>query len=67
MPQRALSDTHYPVSISTTGAAGPQVVRITEVDPFQGKDDDATKRNILNHYHRAESEVNELPCEGKTP
>ena len=57
----SLSDHH----IDHWLVAGPRAVRIAEVHPFQGKDDDATKRNILNHYYQAESEVKELPCEGK--
>lgn len=59
----------YPLSgrhIDHWLVAGPEVVRITEVAPFQGQDDEATKRNILNHYYRAENEIHELPCEGTT-
>ena len=45
--------------------AGPQVVRVTELDAFKGENDDVTKRNILKHYYRAESEITEMPREGE--
>ena len=45
--------------------AGPRVVRITDLDTFKGENDDATRRNILTHYYRAENEITEVPREGE--
>ena len=45
--------------------AGPRVVRISELDAFEGENDDVTKRNILTHNYRAESQITEMPREGE--
>ncbi|MFZ5832472.1 MAG: hypothetical protein ACOY3P_20490 [Planctomycetota bacterium] len=65
MPAPALA---YPLErrfVAHWLVAGPEVIRVTDVSPFRGSDDEATKARILHHFNRRECEVSEPPREGE--